>query len=140
LVSSIGADSVIDYRKEDFTTARRRYDVILHLAGIHSLAKLRNSLAPQGSLVLSSGDGGRWIGPMGRVLHAVARSPFARQKLLSPIAKPNSANLRALTELIETGKVTPVVDRTYPLGQAADALRRFEAGDARGKLVVTVLG
>jgi NADPH:quinone reductase-like Zn-dependent oxidoreductase len=140
LVSSIGADSVIDYRQEDFTTARQRYDVILHLGGEHSLAQLRRSLAPRGALVLSSGDGGRWIGPMGRVLHAVAVSPFARQKLLSPIAKPNSANLHALTELIETGKVTPVIDRTYPLSQAADAIRRFGAGDARGKIVVNVLG
>ncbi|GIH08068.1 NADPH:quinone reductase [Rhizocola hellebori] len=139
LVRSIGADRVIDYRKEDFTTARQRYDVILDLAGTHSLAALRRSLAPQGTLVLSSGEGSRWIGPMGRIFHAVAASPFTRQKLQPLIAKPSAANLNALTELFQTGKVTPVIDRTYPLSQTADALRRFEAGAARGKLVVTVL-
>ncbi len=138
MVRSIGADHVIDYTREDFTQGTRRYDLILQLAGMQPPSECRRALTAKGRLVLSSGDSrGRWIGPVGRIIKAVALSPFVSQKLGSFEAKSNQDDLHVLTELIESGKVTPVIDRTYPLCETADAIRYLETGRARGKVVIT---
>lgn len=138
LVRSIGADHVIDYTREDFTKTGQRYDVIFDLIGNHSLSGCRRALTPKGTLVLSSGTGGRWLGPMGRVLNALVLSPFLRQRLRPLVVKRGRENLVALTELMESGKVTPVIDRTYPLSETPEAVSYVEEGHARGKVVLTV--
>jgi NADPH:quinone reductase-like Zn-dependent oxidoreductase len=139
MVRSIGADHVIDYTREDFTKTGQRYDLIFQLAGTASPAACRRALAPTGRLVLSSGDSpGRIIGPVGRIIKAIVMSPFIGQTLRPFVAKPSSNDLQFLRELIEAGKVAPVIDRTYPLTEAADAIRYIETGHARGKVVISV--
>jgi NADPH:quinone reductase-like Zn-dependent oxidoreductase len=141
LVKSLGADRVIDYTKEDFTVGDDRYDVILDNVGNRSLAELRRVLTPKGTAVLVGGGGpndGNWIGPLMTPIKALLVSPFVSQKLTMFIAELNRADLTALNELMEAGKVTPVVDRRYPLSQTADAIRYLEEGHARGKVIVTM--
>jgi NADPH:quinone reductase-like Zn-dependent oxidoreductase len=139
MVRSIGADHVIDYTREDFTRTGQRYDLILQLAGTASPSACRRALTPKGRLVLSSGDSpGRIIGPVSRIIKAVLLSPFVGQTLRPFVAKPSSDDLQFLRELIEAGRVAPVIDRTYPLTEAADAIRYLETGRARGKVVITV--
>ena len=139
LVRSIGADHVIDYTREDFADGGQRYDLILDIGGNRSISHLRRALSPAGTLVLVGGEGGgRWIGGMERQVRALAVSPFVRQKLKMFVAREHYAELQVLSELIEAGKITPVIDRTYPLSQAADAIRYLEKGNARGKIVITV--
>ncbi|WP_217215214.1 NAD(P)-dependent alcohol dehydrogenase [Streptomyces sp. AC550_RSS872] len=141
LVRSLGADQVIDYRLEDFTRGGRRYDVVLDLVGNHSLAGFRRALAPTGTLVLSGGgvyEGGSFVGPMGLFFRRRLAAPFARQRLLELPARQSRANLAALRELTESGKIAPVVERTYPLSEAAEAIRYVEVEHARAKVVVTV--
>jgi NADPH:quinone reductase-like Zn-dependent oxidoreductase len=138
LVRSIGADDVIDYTRDDFAEGRR-YDLILDIAGRRSVSHLRRAVAPRGTLVIVGGEGGgRWFGGIDRQLRAQMLSPFVSQKLGTFVAKQNSENLIALKELIEAGKVTPVIDRTYPLSDVPEAMRYVEAGHARGKVVITV--
>ncbi|MGN9786103.1 NAD(P)-dependent alcohol dehydrogenase [Nonomuraea sp. ZG12] len=136
LVRSLGADDVIDYTKDDFTRGERRYDVILDLVGNHRLSALRRTLTPAGTLLLSAGDGGRWFGPMRRILLALVISPFGRQSLRT--VNPGRSDLAELTGLIEAGKVTPAIDRTYPLSETAEALRYLGVEHARAKVVITV--
>jgi NADPH:quinone reductase-like Zn-dependent oxidoreductase len=139
MVRSIGADQVIDYTREDFTRSGHRYDLIFQLAGTASPSACRRVLTSKGRLVLSSGDSqGRFIGPVGRILKAALLSPFIGQTLRPLITKPSSDDLQLLRELIEAGSVTPVIDRTYPLSEAADAIRYLETGRARGKVVISV--
>jgi NADPH:quinone reductase-like Zn-dependent oxidoreductase len=139
MVRSLGADHVIDYTQEDFTQSGQKYDLILQLAGTRSPSDCRRALTPKGTLVLSSGESdGRWIGPVDRIIKAVALSPFVSQKLGSFLAKPNEEDLQFLKELIEAGKVKPVIDRRYPLSEAPEAIRYLEEGHARGKVVITV--
>ena len=139
MVRSIGADQVIDYTREDFTRGGQQYDVIFQLAGTASPSACRRVLTPKGRLVLSSGDSqGRFIGPVGRIIKAALLSPFVGQTLRPLITKPSSDDLQLLRELIEAGRVTPVIDRTYPLSEAADAIRYLETGRARGKVVISV--
>src|SRR5918993_2098336 len=138
MVRSIGADHVIDYTQEDFTQSEQRYDLIFDLVGNHSLSDCRRALTPTGTLILSSGDGGRWLGPMGRIIHALVLSPFVGQKLGTFVASENHEDMIVLKDLIESGKVAPVIDRTYPLSQVAEAIRYLEEGHARGKVVITV--
>jgi NADPH:quinone reductase-like Zn-dependent oxidoreductase len=141
LVRSIGADHVIDYTQGDFANGRQRYDLILDIGGNSPLSRLRRALTPSGTLVIAGGeDGGRWTGGMGRQLRALALSPFVRQRLTMLISKQNHADLERLAQLIEAGALTPVIDKTYPLHRAPDAMRHLEAGHARGKLVITVTG
>jgi NADPH:quinone reductase-like Zn-dependent oxidoreductase len=129
----------VDYTREDFTKGRDRYDVVFQLAGTLSPAACRRALTPTGTLVLSSGDArGRVIGPIGRILGGLALSPFVRQRIVPFIAKPGASDLGVLRELIEDGKVTPVIDRTYALREAPDAIRYLEEGHAGGKIVITV--
>jgi len=130
---------VIDYTREDFAGNGRRYDLIFQLAGTRSPADYRRALTPKGQLLLSSGEGaGRWIGPLGRMAKAVVLSPFVSQRLGAFEAKPSGDDLRALSELIEAGKVAPVIDRTYRLPETPAALGYLETGHARGKVVITV--
>jgi NADPH:quinone reductase-like Zn-dependent oxidoreductase len=139
LVRSIGADEVIDYTREDFAGGGRN-DLILDTAGRRSLSQLRRALTHRGTLVLVGGEGGgRWLGGFDRqILRAPMLSLFARQRLRPFVSKERSEDLVVLKELIEAGKVTPVIDRTYPLGDAPEAIRYLEAGHARGKIVITV--
>jgi NADPH:quinone reductase-like Zn-dependent oxidoreductase len=130
---------VIDYTREDVTGGTRRWDLVLDTAGRRPLSRLRRILSPQGTLVLVGGEGGdRWTGGMGRQLRAVAMAPFLHQGLRVFINKERHEELELLTELIEAGKITPVVDRTYPLGEAPEAVRDLVAGHGGGKLVITM--
>jgi NADPH:quinone reductase-like Zn-dependent oxidoreductase len=139
LVASIGADHVIDYTQQDFADGVQRYDLILDLAGNSPLSRLRRALTPSGTAVIAGGeDGGRWTGGMGRQLRALAISPFLRQRLTMLVSKQNQADIERLAQLIEAGELTPVIGKIYPLDQAPDAMRQLEAGNARGKLVITV--
>jgi NADPH:quinone reductase-like Zn-dependent oxidoreductase len=140
LVRSIGADDMIDYTREDFAGGSRRWDVILDTAGRRPLSQLRRALTPKGTLVIVGGDGGgRWTGGFFRgILRAPLVSLFVGQKLRGLNSKVKQEDLQALKELIEAGKVTPVIDRTYPLIEAPDAIRYLAEGHARGKIVITV--
>jgi len=139
LVRSIGADHVIDYTQEDFTQNGRKYDLILQFAGTRSPSDCRRVLTPKGTLLVSSGESdGRWVGPVDRVIKALALSPFVSQRLAPFEAKPSKDDLQVMKELIEAGKVTPVIDRTYPLNEVPEAIRYLEEGHARGKVVITV--
>jgi NADPH:quinone reductase-like Zn-dependent oxidoreductase len=139
LVRSIGADHVIDYTRDNFADGRNRYDVILDIAGNRSLSQLRGALAPKGTLVIVGGEeGGRWLGGIDRQLRALVLSPFVGQKLGTWIATQPKEDLDALRELLESGKVTPVVDRTFPLSEVPEAIRYLRDGRAHGKVVITV--
>ena len=139
LVRSIGADEVIDYTRDDFAETGERYDLILDIAGNRSVSHLRRALAPRGTLVIVGGEGGgRWFGGIDRQLRALVLSPFVGQRLGTFIAKQNGEDLVVLKELIEAGKVTPVIGKTYPLNEVPEAVRYLEEGHARGKVVITV--
>ena len=140
LVRSIGADQVIDYTRQDFADGAQSYDLIVDTAGNRPLWQLRRALSPTGTLVIVGGEGGgRWLGGFDRqILRAPVLSLFVSQTLRPLMAKEGEADLRLLTELIETGKLTPVVDRTYPLSEAPEAIRYVSRGLARGKVVVTM--
>ena len=139
MVRSIGADRVIDYSREDVIQGGLRYDVIFQIAGTLSPSDCRRALTARGTLVGISGDSdGNWIGPVGRTIKALALSPFVGQKLTSFLLKPNAEDLQYLASLIEDGRVTPVIDRTYVLSEVPEALGYLEAGRARGKVVITV--
>ncbi|MGB3050633.1 MAG: NAD(P)-dependent alcohol dehydrogenase [Polyangiales bacterium] len=139
MVRSLGADHVIDYVRDDFEQMPQRYDVILDMAGNRSLSTLRRALTPEGTLVIVGGEeGGRWLGGTDRQIRALLLSPFVRQRLRTFIAKEGAEDLLVLKELIESGKVTPVIDRTYELREAPDAIRYLDEGHARGKLVLSV--
>ena len=141
MVRSLGADHVIDYTKEDFTRSGRKYDLIFQLAGTRSPSECRRALTSKGTLVQISGESdGRWIGPVDRIIKALVLSPFVSQKMASFTVKPNKEDLRVLKQLIEDGKLTPVIDRTYPLTEVPEAIRYLENGHARGKVVITVPG
>jgi NADPH:quinone reductase-like Zn-dependent oxidoreductase len=138
MVRSIGADHVIDYTQEDFTRSGQRYDLILEMAGNRSLADLRRALTPKGTLVLVGGSGGRWFMGTGRTLRAVVVSPFVRQRLRSFFSKPRSKDLVVLKDLLEAGKVTPVIERTFPLNETPEAIRYVGERSTQGKTVITV--
>ena len=139
MVRSIGANQVIDYTRDDFAQMGQRYDVILDTAGNRSLPHLRRALTPRGTLVIVGGEGGdRWIGGTDRQLRALVLSPFVRHNLRSFVSTERTEDLQCLKELIEAGKVTPVIDRTYPLSDVPEAIRYLEQGHARGKVVISV--
>jgi NADPH:quinone reductase-like Zn-dependent oxidoreductase len=139
MVRAIGADRAIDYTREDFTRSGQKYDLIFQLAGTASPSSCRHALTPKGRLVLSSGDPpGRIIGPIGRIIKALVLSPFVSQTLVLLETTPNSKDLQFLAQLIEAGSIRPVIDRTYPLNEAADAIRYLETGRARGKVAISV--
>ena len=139
LVLSIGADHVIDYTQEDFADGQRQYDVILDIAGNRTLPHLRRALSPIGALVIVGGEeGGRWFGGMDRQIRALLISRFSGQQLRAQFPKEDFTDLAVLKELIEAGKVTPVIDRMYPLSEVPDAIRYLQEGRAQGKVVITI--
>jgi NADPH:quinone reductase-like Zn-dependent oxidoreductase len=139
MVRAIGADHVIDYKREDFAEGDQRYELILDIGGNSSLSRLRRALASRGTLVIVGGEGGgRWLGGTDRQIRALMLSPFVSQKLGTFVNKENHEDLMVLGELIESGKVTPIIDRTYPLSEVPEAIRYLEEGHARGKVVISV--
>ena len=139
LLRSIGADHVIDYTQTDYLAGAQQYDVVFQLAGTTSASAFRRILTPKGTLILTSGDSkGRVLGPMGRILRAVLSRPFVSQTMAAIPHHPNAADLEAVRALVESGVVTPVIERTYPLAETAAAIRHLETGRARGKVVISV--
>jgi len=140
LVRSIGADDVIDYTREEVDARGPKFDLILDTAGRRPLSLLRRALTPGGTLAIVGGEGGdRWLGGFDRqILRAPVRSAFSHQRLRAVVAKERTEDLEYLTTLIEEGKVTPVIDRTFPLSEAPEAIRYLERGHPGGKIVVTV--
>lgn len=139
LVRSLGADHVIDYTKEDFANRSSDYDLILDVGGNTSLRQLRRTLTSTGSLVLVGGEnGGNWTGGFGRSLRAPLLSIIVRQRLTMLVSSEHFAALETVTELIETGKVVPTIDRTFPIDEVQTAMRYLEAGQVRGKIAITM--
>jgi NADPH:quinone reductase-like Zn-dependent oxidoreductase len=139
VVRSIGADHVFDYTHDDFAAGEQRYDVILDIGGNSSLSRLRRALTPKGTLVIAGGEtDGRWLGGSDRQVRALLISPFVGQKLGTFVSRENHEDMIVLKELIEAGKVTPIIDRTYPLSDVPEAIRYMREGHARGKVVITV--
>jgi NADPH:quinone reductase-like Zn-dependent oxidoreductase len=139
LVHSIGADHVIDYTRAAIPDGAHHYDVIIDTGGNRPLGQLRRALAPRGTLVIVGGEtGGRWLGGFDRGLRAPLLSRFVGQQLATFMCSENAADLLVLADLIKSGKVTPVIDKTYPLSQTPDAIRHMQEGHARGKLVITI--
>ena len=139
LVRSIGADDVVDYTRADFADGTRQWDLIVDTGGSRRLSHLRRALTPRGRLIIVGGEGGgRWLGGMDRLLRAILWSPFLRQRLGGVISVERGEDIEELRTLIEAGKLTPVVDRTFPLADAAQAVRYLTEGRAKGKVVVTI--
>jgi NADPH:quinone reductase-like Zn-dependent oxidoreductase len=138
LVRSIGADDVVDYELDDFTRSEHSYDLILDTVGNRSLRELRRALKAKGTLVVIGGGGGRLLGPVAQLGRALLLSRFLRQNVNTLFAKIRKEDLVFLKELVDGGKLTPVIDRTYRLSEASDAIRYLEQGHARGKVVITV--
>ena len=141
LVKSLGADHVIDYTKEDFTKSAERYDVMLDNVGNHSLSECRGVLTPNGKYVLIGGGGASdqgFLGGLGKALWAMVFSKFVNQQMGMMMADANHNDLTVLADMMQSGKLKPVIDRTYKLDQVPDAIRYLEQGHARGKVVITV--
>lgn len=141
MVRSLGADHVVDYTKEDFTKSGERYDLILDNVGNQPLSGFRRALKPNGICVLVGGGGpndGHWVGPMSRPVKAALLSPFTSQTFMFFVAEIRKEDLNFLRDLMQTGKVTPVVDKTYKLSEAPAAIAYLETGRARGKVVITL--
>jgi NADPH:quinone reductase-like Zn-dependent oxidoreductase len=138
LVRRLGAEHVIDYTGQDFTVGTVRYDLALQLGGTYSPAAIRKVLTPRGTLIQSFGDGSRSFGPIANMIKAVTLNPFVGQTLKSFTAKVTTQALNEVRDLIESGQLTPVIDRTYPLTDAAAAVRLVEEGSPAGKVIVTV--
>ncbi len=138
VVRRLGAEYVIDYTKQDFTVGAARYDLALQLGGTYSPAAVRKALTPHGTLIQSFGDGGRWFGPVGNLIKAVALNALAGQTLKSFTAKVTAQALQEVGDLIESGRITPVIDRTFPLTDAAAAVQLVEEGSPAGKVIVVV--
>jgi NADPH:quinone reductase-like Zn-dependent oxidoreductase len=141
LVRSLGADHVIDYTKEDFTKGEQRYDLILDNVTNHSLLECRRALTPKGIYVMIGGGGPNeqgLIGPLVNPIKAMLLSPFVSQKMGMMMADANQKDLTVLGDMMQSGKIKPVIDRTYKLSEVPDAIRYLEAGHARGKVVITV--
>ena len=139
LVRELGADHVIDYASRDFADGSERYDVIIDIAGNPSVSRLRRALTSSGTAVITGGEeGGSWTGSLDRQFRAVALSPFIRQRLTMIVGTQTAADLEYLAGILEAGTITPAIDRSYPLAQVPDAMRYFDAGKARGKIVITI--
>ena len=139
LVRSLGADHVIDYTKEDFTQGAMQYDLILDNVGNHPLLAVRRAMSPDGNYVLIGGggpDAGKWIGPMLGPIKGLLLSPFVSQQFGMLLAEINKDDLAVMGDMMEAKKVTPVIDRTYPLNEVPDAIRYLETGRARGKVII----
>jgi NADPH:quinone reductase-like Zn-dependent oxidoreductase len=139
MVRSIGADQVIDYTQEDFTKNSQRYDLLFDAVGNHSLFACRRVLNPKGVLIMAGGEGGRWmVRALGRAITALVLSRFMGQNLTGLLARTRKEDLTVMRQLMEAGKVTPVIDRRYKLSEVPEAIRYVEQGHARGKVVITL--
>jgi NADPH:quinone reductase-like Zn-dependent oxidoreductase len=139
LVRSLGADHVIDYSRQDFADGTSRYDLILDIGGNTRLSRLRKALTPTGTLVIVGGEeGGKWTGGFGRSLRAPLLSPLVKQRLTMLASKERASDLERLNPLLQDGEVTPSIDRTYPLERVTEAMRHLQAGEVRGKVVITI--
>jgi NADPH:quinone reductase-like Zn-dependent oxidoreductase len=138
LVRSIGADHVIDYTAEDPTRRPERFDLLVDNGATRSILSLKRLLAPRGRMVLVGASKGDWIGPMVRILGGGMLARFGDQTITGMLAKPTREDLRTLSEMAVDGRIRPVIDRTYPLAEAAEAIRYLETMRARGKVIVTV--
>lgn len=138
LVAALGADHVIDYTHEDFAAGSQRYDLVIDIGGRTPISRLRRALTQHGRLVIVGGEGDRWIGGIHRQLWASMLSPLVSQKLAAFVVKENAQQLRRLNVIIEAGELAPVIDRAYPLSEAADAMRQLDDPGARGRAVILV--
>lgn len=140
MLRSIGADKVIDYTQQDFTQSGERYDLMLDIAANHSFSDCRRALTPAGTYVIvgDAAGSGRWIGVLGRALKALVLSQFVGQGMGAFVSVEKKEAMGVLRELIEAGKVTPVIDRTYPLSEVPQAIRYVEQGHVQGKVIITV--
>ncbi|MEE8456883.1 MAG: NAD(P)-dependent alcohol dehydrogenase [Acidimicrobiia bacterium] len=139
MVRTLGADHVIDYTKEDFTRSEQRYDLILDNVGDHSLSDTRAALTPGGTLLANGAPVSGWVGGLGRPLAAFVSSLFVREQGRPFLSLPNKEDLTTLADLADSGKVTPVIDRTYPLTDAAEAFLHVGEGHAQGKTIITMV-
>jgi NADPH:quinone reductase-like Zn-dependent oxidoreductase len=135
---SLGADRVIDYTREDFTRSGERYDVILDVAGSRSWSQCRRVLNPHATLVIVGGPKGALLGPLGHIARVRLAALRGSQKAVFFVANLNGPDMDVVRELLESGKVTPVVEKRYELGEVADALRYMGDGHAQGKLVINI--
>ena len=138
MVRSIGADHVFDYKNENYTESGELYDLIIDNVGNHSLLANKRVLKPDGTLVMIGGAKGNWLGPLMRPIKSLMLSPFVDQELALLLAQLTQEDLTILGELMQTGKVTPVIDRRYSLSEVPDAMRYSEEGHARGKIIVNL--
>jgi NADPH:quinone reductase-like Zn-dependent oxidoreductase len=138
MVRALGADHVIDYTAEDFTRSTDRYDLILDNVENRSLSECRRVLAQHGMLIVNSGSGAQGLTMLMRLMKPLVISPFVRQELRRFVSVPNHVDLKHLKELVESGKLTPVIDRTYPLDDTVTALKYIDSGHARGKVIIRV--
>ncbi|TDW83422.1 NADPH:quinone reductase-like Zn-dependent oxidoreductase [Kribbella sp. VKM Ac-2566] len=139
LVRSLGADQVLDYTRDDYADGTHRYDLVLDIAGNPKLSRLLRALTPKGTAVLVGGeDGGDLTGGMNRSLRALMLSPFVGQRLAWFVAQVRAGDLERLNEFVESGQVTPSIDRTYPLDRVPEAMRHLASGQVRGKAVITI--
>jgi NADPH:quinone reductase-like Zn-dependent oxidoreductase len=138
MLAEIGATHVIDYTAEDFTARDSRYDVVLDAIGNHPLSRCARVVAPGGTYLMVGGPAGRWQAPFGRMLALRLRSIFGRTRMVSVRARYNVDDMRMLRDLVADGVVVPVIDRTFPLSETAEAITHLETGHARGKVIVTV--
>ncbi len=141
LVKSLGADEVIDYTKEDFAKRPERYDVFLDNVPNHTLSECQQLLTPTGKYILIGGGGpndGKWLGPVGRVIHMVIKKKFQNAPMTMMVAENDKADMNFISELMQTGKVKPVIDKTYKLGEVPAAIAYLETGRARGKVAIVV--
>jgi NADPH:quinone reductase-like Zn-dependent oxidoreductase len=138
MVRSIGADHVIDYTKEDFTKSGQRYDLMLDNVGNRSLSECKSVLNPKGKYIMIGGESGRWIDPLPRMLAARVMSRFVTQDMGMMLAQVRKEDLATLGDLMQSGKVTPVIDRRYKLSEVQAAIRYLEQGHARGKVVISL--
>jgi NADPH:quinone reductase-like Zn-dependent oxidoreductase len=138
MVRSLGADHVIDYKKDDYTQSGQKYDLIIDMVGNHSLSENRKVMTANGKFIIIGGAKGNWLGPLVAPIKAMIYSPFIDQEFVMFIAKMRKQDLADLGELMKSGEVTPVIDRSYPLNEVADAIRYSEQGHARGKIIITV--
>ncbi len=138
MVRGLGADEVIDYTTEDFAAGAARFDLMLDLIGNRPLSACARVLTPRGTYVACAGGGGDWVGPMVRLGAVLLRSLVSRRRFTTFVVKNTSNDLRALAALIEAGKARPILERTYPLGEVAQALAHVGQGHARGQVVIRV--
>ena len=136
MVLSIGADHVVDYKKDDYTESGERYDLIIDMVGNHSLSENRRAMSPEGTYVIVGGAKGNWLGPLMGPIKAVMLSPFVEQEFVMLLAVLRKDDLAIVGDLMQSGKVTPVIDRHYRLSEIPAAIRYSEEGHARGKIII----